>query len=347
MKIRPRLTLTIGSLVLVLGTVLVLLAMTLDKTVGRFEMLLAKEKALAANASQAYVALLQARRAEKDFLARMQVSYVGKHAAAMDGFVAELDLLARLGMGATALHDSGDAAEGGSKRTIDSLLEEIRRLEGSYRQSFAAVVAGHQTRGLTHDQGLQKEFRAAAQAVEQSLAKANRDDLSVRLLQIRRAEKDYQLRQKTDGDKYRALTLENCTALENSLTAADAAFADPVRQALVIYRKAFTALAEQDSSIGDHEKNLSETTRALEPLLDVLHDNAERLATEGAIAMSTTAKKNHHRGHDRHRDHHHHRPLAGHDDGRRYRPSDPVGRPGAGSHCRQRLHRFHAKHPHR
>ncbi len=291
MKLRARLTLTIGSLVLVLGAVMVVLALALNNTVGRFQTLLTQEKALASDAMDAYISLLQARRAEKDFLARKQVTYVDKHAKALADFVAQLDDIATLGMGGVVLQESGDAAEAGVSRTIDTLVEEIRILQSAYGQSFAAVVAGHQARGLTHELGLQKEFRSAAQAVEQALAAAKRDDLTVRLLQIRRSEKDYQLRQRTDGEKYRAKTLDECTALEKACEGLDATLADPVRKALGTYRASFTKLVEQDTLISETENNLSETTRALEPLLDLLHENAERLAADGASSVATVAKR--------------------------------------------------------
>jgi len=291
MKLRARLTLTIGALVLVLGTVLVVLALTLSGTVNRFQTLLAKEKALAADSTDAYVSLLQARRAEKDFLARRQVTYLDKHTKALTDFLAHLDAIATLGMGSVVVQETGDATESETKRTIDSLLEEMRKLETSYRQSFATVVAGHKIRGLTHELGLQNEFRSAAHSVEQALTLAKRDDLTVHLLQIRRAEKDYQLRQRTDGEKYRAKTLEGCAALEKALVGLDATLADPIRKTLGSYRDAFIKLVEQDTAITEAETSLSETTRALEPLLDLLHSNAERLATEGATTMSVVAQR--------------------------------------------------------
>lgn len=291
MRLRARLTLTIGTLVVLLGSILVVLALTLQNTVGKYQSLLVREKALAANTMDAYIALLQARRAEKDFLARLQMPYVEKHTKAMTDFYAMLDAVAAQGLGKTVLITTGDAAEAGEQRTIDTLLTEMKKLQETYRQSFAAVVAGQQARGLNAEQGLQKEFRTAAHELEQALAVAKRDDLTVRLLQIRRAEKDYQLRLRTEGEKYRTKTLDECTALEKALDGLDAAMADPMRKSIGTYRSAFTKLVEQDTVILATEKNLSEVTRALEPLLDALHDNAESMANNQATSVSSGAHK--------------------------------------------------------
>lgn len=291
MRLRARLTMTIGTLVVLLGAVLVVLALTLQGTVGHFQTLLTREKALAANAMDAYLALLQARRAEKDFLARLQISQVERHAKVMTDFSNMLDAIAAQGMGATVLIEQGDAAEAGHQRTIDDLIGEMRKLQETYRQAFASVVSAQQVRGLTAEQGLQKEFRAAAHELEQALAAAKRDDLTVRLLQIRRAEKDYQLRLRTDGEKYRTKTLEECTALEKALDGLEPAVAEGMRKSLGVYRAAFTKLVEQDTLILNTEKSLSEVTRALEPLLDALHDNAENLATTRAKTVSSNAQR--------------------------------------------------------
>ena len=286
MKLRPRLILTIGSLVLFLAVVLVFLGITLRGTVTKFHHLIDHEKALAANSMDAYMNLLQARRAEKDFLARLQISYISKHEKALKAFNAMLDNTDSLEMGAQSLPHQGDAAdaadsaEGKADRTVSDLVAEMRRLSSTYATAFATVASTQQVRGLNQEQGLQKEFRAAAHALEKNLTEAKRDDLMVRLLQIRRAEKDYQLRLRTDGEKYRTKTLEECENLKKATATLEPAQLQILNPLLAAYQAAFTALAAEDTIILAAETNLSDTARAIEPLLDMLHEGAEKLARD-------------------------------------------------------------------
>ncbi len=289
MKLRTRLILTIGALVITIGAVLVALALVLNTTVSHFNSLLTHEKALASETMDAYLGLLQARRAEKDFIARRQVTYVDKHGKAMIGFLKQLDGISALGFGSTAVPQTGDAAEAQAARTVEDLVGEIRKLASSYAQAFTSVVQGQTARGLTEEQGLQKEFRTAAHNLENSLTTLKRDDLMVNLLQIRHAEKDYQLRQRTDGEKYRAKTLAACDNLEKSFAGLDAAQVEPMAKTLTAYRTAFSALVAQDTLITEAETNLSDTARAIEPLLDVLHEGAEKLATDRSIEVDRKA----------------------------------------------------------
>ena len=291
MKLRPRLILTIGSLVLFLAVVLVFLGITLRGTVTKFHHLIDHEKALAANSMDAYMNLLQARRAEKDFLARLQISYISKHEKALKAFNAMLDNTDSLEMGAQSLPHQGDAAdaadsaEGKADRTVSDLVAEMRRLSSTYATAFATVASTQQVRGLNQEQGLQKEFRAAAHALEKNLTEAKRDDLMVRLLQIRRAEKDYQLRLRTDGEKYRTKTLEECENLRKAAATLEPAQLQILNPLLGAYQTGFTALAAQDTIILAAETNLSDTARAIEPLLDMLHEGAEKLARDQSAVV--------------------------------------------------------------
>jgi methyl-accepting chemotaxis protein len=291
MRLSTPLTITIGSMVAILGLALLILAYTVKSTVTSFQNLLGHEKALTGETMNAYVALLQARRAEKDFLARKQMTYATKHTAALTDFAAHLDAITNLGLGSVAFPSAGDPGEAEASRTVDDFVVEMRKLQATYRTSFTAVVAAQQIRGLTQDQGLQKEFREAAHALEASLALAKRDDLTVRLLQIRRAKKDYQLRQRTDGPKYRAKTVDECAALEKGLESLDQTLADASRKTLNTYRESFLKLVDQDTLIQETETTLSETTRTLEPLLDLLHDGAEKMAQAGSSALGEHANR--------------------------------------------------------
>lgn len=123
--------------------------------------------------------VLMLRRHEKDFVMRTELKYQQRHSdhsAAMAGRVATLQRLLQ-------------------QHAIDQApLQQFSTLTQSYRQSFAELVSQQQRLGLTPQDGVTAELRAAVHQLEQRFDSLSRDDLMVPLLQLRRAEKDFLLR---------------------------------------------------------------------------------------------------------------------------------------------------------
>ncbi len=130
--------------------------------------------------------LLECRRNEKDFLARRDMKYRGKldaNVAALVAHTVEIEKYAAL----CGLDEVG------------ALAKKIETAVGDYQVAFHKVAEGWQRKGLTHNEGRQKEFRQAAHDLSKELAGYQLEDLKLALLMVRRYEKDYKL---TGKDKY-------------------------------------------------------------------------------------------------------------------------------------------------
>ncbi len=123
--------------------------------------------------------VLMLRRHEKDFMMRTELRYQQRHT----------DHLQQMLSRTTAL----DALL--QQHAIDRApLQRFLQLTADYQQSFSRLVSQQQRLGLSAQDGLMGELRAAVHQLEQRFDQLQRDDLTVLLLQLRRAEKDFLLR---------------------------------------------------------------------------------------------------------------------------------------------------------
>ncbi len=73
-------------------------------------------------------------------------------------------------------------------------VNQAVKLADSLSEAGANLASAYERRGLTHEQGLEGNLRAAVHALEEDLKASNSDSLSVLMLMARRHEKDYLLR---------------------------------------------------------------------------------------------------------------------------------------------------------
>ncbi|MBF8273610.1 MAG: uncharacterized protein HW380_2715 [Magnetococcales bacterium] len=124
-------------------------------------------------------------------------------------------------------------------------LENVKAIKvkmDDYLVQFDKIVEAMKKQGLTPEDGLQGVFRAAAHALEGTIKKLDTEELQMILLQLRRAEKDYQIRK---GEEYlskhkkwmdsflkatekSSVTPELKKVLVDGITAYEKAFADYV-----------------------------------------------------------------------------------------------------------------------
>ena len=122
------------------------------------------------NIRQVMIDMLICRRHEKDFLTRLDTSYIQKHDQSYRKLV--------------------KAAETLEDRTSVSITPLLER----YRAAFEAVVEGTVEIGLTEEEGLRGTLRKAIHEVEGTLNATGEKDLLVLMLLCRRYEKDFLLR---------------------------------------------------------------------------------------------------------------------------------------------------------
>ena len=120
--------------------------------------------------------MLDARRAEKNFLLHRDHTYAEEVSVRVDAVLALTQTLGRIDQ---------DSAE---------LAREFADLMETYHERFAAIVEAWRKKGLDHDSGLQGAFRDAVHELEDQAGQFKVSNLYLQLLQVRRREKDLGLR---------------------------------------------------------------------------------------------------------------------------------------------------------
>lgn len=180
------------------------------------------------------VSMLSLRRSEKDFLARLDLSYEKKYQDEMESLYKDQILLANI-MNEFAI-DTG---------TLNELTEYFKQ----YQDHFIAVVNASKELGLTPQTGLQGKLRGAVHDIEDELSALNQDALLVIMLQLRRHEKDFMLR---NNPKYIKAFNQRLDQLEKSVQTSSLP-ADKVELLLSLaeqYRQGFNQYAESKKSLG-------------------------------------------------------------------------------------------------
>ncbi len=138
---------------------------------------------LAQLAGSVEIGVLQMRQHEKEFLIRKDTSDVEQYETYASGVLEALDHMKALPV-ATELQQE---------------IETIEQGVVAHMGQFRAVVGSYQQLGLDENQGLQGSVRSAVHAVEEKLKEADVPELTVKVLMMRRHEKDFMLR---NAEKY-------------------------------------------------------------------------------------------------------------------------------------------------
>jgi methyl-accepting chemotaxis protein len=125
------------------------------------------------------IALLEARRYEKDYLLRPNDDLPQRHAAAIAGAEAAINALTEPLAGRQAELDQ---------------LREVRRSMLAYVETFDSVQNDVQMVGMNENQGLQGQLRASVHDVEDRLDKIDLPAGRIAMLMMRRHEKDFIVR---------------------------------------------------------------------------------------------------------------------------------------------------------
>jgi methyl-accepting chemotaxis protein len=216
--------------------------------------------------------ILRMRRAEKNFLLRLDLSQVARHADHARVAGATVGAL-RGDIGALAQSDLAGRADGAA-RGIDA-----------YVKTFADLVANRTRLGLDPKSGLEGELRTAAHEIEKTVAGLSDPRAQVLLLMMRRHEKDYMLRHDA---KYVADFDARVAEMRTLVEGLDPALASRtgLDRAIEIYRRGFHAWVEGDRGVAAAAQAMAAVHRDLEPTLDALHEASDAL---GAAAKARAA----------------------------------------------------------
>jgi methyl-accepting chemotaxis protein len=203
------------------------------------------------------VGFLNARRREKDFLLRLDAKYVAQHA----------DVVARLQADFEALAGLADGNE-------PALLTQLQDRIAQYEAEFVAVSQAITALGLDEKSGLQGRLRKAVHGAETLIKQHASDDLMVKLLMMRRHEKDFIIRQ---DPKYVAdldSRIAEFTAMLSDKPV-DAAVKAEIIAALDAYRTDFGDYSAAVLANMEKTAALSKTFASAEPIMDELRTGIE------------------------------------------------------------------------
>jgi methyl-accepting chemotaxis protein len=180
------------------------------------------------------VNMLTLRRHEKDFLARLDLSYEQKFNETINSLFKDQARLKNV-MDAYSIDTN----------TLLELTQDFKE----YQADFLSVVTASKKLGLTPEKGLQGELRSAVHNIESELSALNQDALLVSMLQLRRYEKDFMLR---NDPKYIASFNKTLDQLESALSKASL----PTDKTQLLsslteqYRKSFNEYTDGKKALG-------------------------------------------------------------------------------------------------
>jgi methyl-accepting chemotaxis protein len=222
--------------------------------------------------------LLDARRAEKDFLLRKEEKHVARHAELSKAISAKLADIKR------RVEEAGQTGIGQRIAVIDTGL-------GKYRTSFAALVDARRKLGLTWEDGLEGALVKSVRAVEQKLTEFNDPLLAVHMLSMRRHEKNYMMR--ADATYLDQMT-QSAAAFSRQLatSAVPAAARADITEKLTAYQRDFMSWVEAAKTVVATQAAMSAAYAAIDPEIDSLvsdiaKSNAQAQQNQEEVRVST------------------------------------------------------------
>ena len=256
----------------------------LNKTHSSYDFLVDNTVARKSEAQIIESGMLQCRRNEKDFLARLDMKYPGR----IDVLVEDIQKQGK------KLMELEQAA--GNQPGVEAANTILKSIE-SYHAAFTNVVNHWQTRGLTYEEGLQGAFRESVKNLESTIIDVEKAestyatrDAMVEMLLLRRHEKDYLLR---GSDKYVDRVVKQIGSLRAKMDILNVS--DTQKQQLGIlldqYEKNFTALVEEDGRIKDGIMKLRAAVHQVEPMVEKLVKGANEAVDLTQVLVSEEASR--------------------------------------------------------
>jgi methyl-accepting chemotaxis protein len=214
---------------------------------------------------------LQIRRREKDFLLRLDPKYEGRYNEDMDKAKSVLKVLRSA---------SDDSA-------LRSAVDELADLLPRHQAQFKKVVSNYRSLGFDENSGLQGTLRRAVQDIEGLLNDNPNDALLVKMLMMRRHEKDFIMRVQ---DKYIGRISDRrdefLSILDNASLSAD--LKQEMRDKLDVYVSSFNDYARVRQDTVEQAKQLSTIYKKTAEPFEAIANVAKRGHDE-AVAASTAA----------------------------------------------------------
>jgi methyl-accepting chemotaxis protein len=243
---------------LILNTVLVAIAMLVLSGLFLYSSQVSRHLTEAQrNVDALEIAMLNLRRAEKDFLIRKDLAFVD-----------------RFNQGLADFHKLDQTLSADDNlRAVNGELARLDQQMGAYGKAFNDLVAQQQTIGLGPEDGLYGRLRAAVHQVEEGLKQLDQQGLIITMLQLRRAEKDFMLRSDIQYLE-RFQTLHK--SFQESLATLPEADRGKLEQASLQYRQDFVALVQGMQVLG-----LKEDEGLRNQMRDLVHQTEQGFTALG------------------------------------------------------------------
>jgi methyl-accepting chemotaxis protein len=231
-------------------------------------------RAIASLAGKLDVAMLEARRAEKDFLLRADETYVARHADVTKTIRADIEALKR------------DSAAAGRSELVQR-ADVIRSGFDVYATHFTALVDTRRKLGLNETSGLEGALRKSVHAIETKLREFDEPRLMVTMLMMRRHEKDFMLRRDAKyGEDIKKRAAEFTKFMAS--TTIDSAAKDDIAQKLAAYQRDFFAWMEGAQALAREQRAVSDAYAKVDPEITALQQAVESLRRNGEAAEATS-----------------------------------------------------------
>ncbi|WP_130470779.1 methyl-accepting chemotaxis protein [Candidatus Magnetaquicoccus inordinatus] len=252
LRIGIKIGLIITVTTLLFAAVIVLYQLTLSNTLDAYGRLQENTQSQLTGMLTVDHYLLEARRYEKDFLSRRNNDLAEKQRAQLQALLREVEGIRTI-----------------RKRFGETVgeLDQIMELARAYQEHFQEVVMAWNRKGLTHNDGLQGNFRNSAHRLENVLRAQNNVGLERDLLSLRRHEKDYLLR---SDKKYVDLLHKEAGKLGEKINALANVAENDKRQMsemLASYERDFVALVAVDDQIASKMELLRAKAHQIEPVI--------------------------------------------------------------------------------
>jgi methyl-accepting chemotaxis protein len=226
------------------------------------------------------IEMLEARRAEKDFMLRRDESYLKHHAGLSAAIDRDLEKL-------KAMTGSGGFS------SISEKIDTIRRGFANYVKNFASLAQAEIKLGLNEKLGLSGSLRAAVHDVESKLKDIDDARLTSSMLMLRRHEKDFMLRRDA---KYVDELKKTAAEFSRLLAGAgiEATARTDIAKKLEKYQTDFGAWAAGALEVAGNSAAMSKAFREIEPVIAEVEQGVEQIykkaeASEAATRESVTA----------------------------------------------------------
>jgi len=212
------------------------------------------------------IELLEARRAEKDFLLRNDASKAQRQMEIGRQVALDIETL----RGKIAALGKPELAQ-----KIDAMNASLK----TYQARFAAVVEERQRLGLDEKSGLEGRLRASVHGIESQVDQLQNAPLKVTMLMMRRHEKDFMLRRDAKyGEDMKKRASEFATGI-GAAEIPDGAKAE-LRQKLADYQRDFSAWLDTALNLATELKGMSEAFSAVEPVIEQVSTSVEAIRVE-------------------------------------------------------------------